>query len=107
MALIKCEECGKNISDKATTCPSCGHPTNKAEKPLVQIDSAPRKRKKYRIGLLIFTPIFLVGIILSMIWWASTITGGEGEQLGFWLFVTFVGLVGMIISKIGSWLSKP
>ena len=26
MALIKCEECGQEISDKATTCPSCGCP---------------------------------------------------------------------------------
>ena len=26
MALIKCPECGKEISDKASTCPSCGCP---------------------------------------------------------------------------------
>ena len=26
MALIKCIECGKEISDKATTCPHCGCP---------------------------------------------------------------------------------
>ena len=26
MALIKCSECGKEISDKATACPSCGFP---------------------------------------------------------------------------------
>ena len=26
MALIKCPECGKEISDKATTCPNCGYP---------------------------------------------------------------------------------
>lgn len=24
MALIKCDECGKQISDKAKVCPSCG-----------------------------------------------------------------------------------
>lgn len=28
MALIKCGECGKEISDKATTCPHCGAPTS-------------------------------------------------------------------------------
>tara|TARA_Y100001968_G_scaffold287198_1_gene288438 strand:- start:1962 stop:2228 length:267 start_codon:yes stop_codon:yes gene_type:complete len=32
MALIKCNECGKEISDKATTCPNCGSPTVFAEK---------------------------------------------------------------------------
>ena len=32
MALIKCIECGKEISDKAMSCPSCGSPTNLAAK---------------------------------------------------------------------------
>src|SRR6266516_8081167 len=26
MALIKCSECGKDVSDKATACPNCGAP---------------------------------------------------------------------------------
>ena len=26
MALIKCSECGKEVSDKATACPNCGAP---------------------------------------------------------------------------------
>lgn len=26
MALIQCEECGREISDKAKTCPKCGNP---------------------------------------------------------------------------------
>ena len=32
MALIKCAECSKEISDKATTCPHCGSPTKFALK---------------------------------------------------------------------------
>lgn len=28
MALINCKECGKEISNKATTCPNCGNPIN-------------------------------------------------------------------------------
>ena len=28
MALIKCGECGNDISDHATTCPNCGNPIN-------------------------------------------------------------------------------
>lgn len=28
MALIKCPECGKELSDKATSCPNCGVPLN-------------------------------------------------------------------------------
>lgn len=29
MALIKCDECGKEYSDNATSCPNCGNPTKK------------------------------------------------------------------------------
>lgn len=32
MALIKCSECGKEISDKATTCIHCGCPVSAMEK---------------------------------------------------------------------------
>lgn len=28
MALIECSECGKQVSDKASACPSCGCPIN-------------------------------------------------------------------------------
>ena len=30
MALIKCPECGKEVSDKATSCPQCGFPLSAA-----------------------------------------------------------------------------
>ena len=33
MALIKCNECGHMISDKATKCPKCGCPTTKLSEP--------------------------------------------------------------------------
>lgn len=31
MALIKCPECGKEISDQASSCPNCGTPIKKGE----------------------------------------------------------------------------
>ena len=40
MALIKCNECGHEISDKAQSCPSCGSPVNLKETPTsVKYDS--------------------------------------------------------------------
>lgn len=36
MALINCPECGKEISDQAASCPSCGTPINKGEKKFCQ-----------------------------------------------------------------------
>jgi predicted amidophosphoribosyltransferase len=33
MALIKCSECGKDVSDKATACPNCGAPIGSERAP--------------------------------------------------------------------------
>ena len=39
MSMIKCTECGKEISDKATACPHCGCP-------MTEILSATKENKK-------------------------------------------------------------
>ncbi len=31
MALIKCPECGRSLSDQAAACPHCGYPVNKED----------------------------------------------------------------------------
>lgn len=31
MSIVKCPECGANVSDKATACPQCGCPTSRGE----------------------------------------------------------------------------
>lgn len=40
MALIECAECGRQLSDQASSCPNCGHPIARAEEAL---DSAATK----------------------------------------------------------------
>lgn len=37
MALIKCPECGKQVSDKAEFCPNCGYPISKKVNTTVRI----------------------------------------------------------------------
>lgn len=44
MAIIKCPECGKEISDKATSCPNCGFP-------LIKGQSEKEKQKEYTIEI--------------------------------------------------------
>lgn len=34
MALIKCPECGRDVSDKAKSCPNCGFPVEEIEAPM-------------------------------------------------------------------------
>ena len=41
MALIKCNECGQMLSDKAKTCPNCGAPVEYAETQCIESQAMP------------------------------------------------------------------
>ena len=40
MALIKCPECGKEISDKAISCPNCGNPMNSQSVKVAEVEKS-------------------------------------------------------------------
>lgn len=77
--LIKCPECGKEISDKAENCPNCGYPISKEQtQPIVEevseqkIETVPKKDGMSGLGIaaLIFSALgftFWLGIILAII----------------------------------------
>ena len=94
MALITCQECGKEISDKATACPNCGCPITEPEKnvennggiqnsinpsPMVNYNIPPHQiptpKKESSLGIvglvisfIMCIPIFpLIGLILCII----------------------------------------
>lgn len=80
MALVKCPECGKEISDMAQSCPNCGRPlrmTNQRGvqnqgRPVQQQNTVQSKKPKKKghgclITLLIFVAIFVLIIIISVI----------------------------------------
>lgn len=50
MALIKCDECGKEISGKAESCPNCGTPHKK-------------RSNVFGVLLVVFAVIFAIGLI--------------------------------------------
>ena len=52
MALVTCKECGKQISDKAESCPSCGVKLAKMG-----------FSKKIFIGILVLVVIFFIGLV--------------------------------------------
>ena len=61
MALIACGECGKQISDKAVTCPHCGAPVAIKTEPLpLQDQPTPSKPK-----LWLWIPLGLVAVFLG------------------------------------------
>lgn len=70
MALIKCPECGKEVSDKATKCIHCGNPFNvsintfEAKAPPVQ---AKKNRTVVKILVWIFVAFVLLAVIITLL----------------------------------------
>ena len=77
MALIKCPECGRDVSDKSSKCPQCGFPIRESmgandekqealptEEISVQQPDEPNKKKKSLIAIGVLAVIF-VGIVIA------------------------------------------
>ena len=75
MALIKCSECGRKISDKATICPICGCPVennkscdsveNEESEIIVATAQPQRKRNKKVVVFVLLIMLFIIGSILT------------------------------------------
>lgn len=64
MALINCSECGKEVSDKASSCPNCGNPINISD--VVKESHVDKKTQSSGCfkNLVVAILIFVVGITL-------------------------------------------
>lgn len=65
MSLVKCPECGKEISDRATSCPNCGCPVEKTSIPQGLNNQPPVNKKKKGHGCLI-PSIFLLALLIGL-----------------------------------------
>ncbi len=68
MALVKCSECGQEISDMATACPKCGKPTGvqlKAE-PKLKVEFSLWSIATFIIGGVLLIPVHLIVTKLSV-----------------------------------------
>ncbi|GEM_PF-2431943 len=61
MALIKCKECGHEVSDKASACPNCGCPIDNVGKIQEEIIDPEPKKKKGWIWALVIALLCLIG----------------------------------------------
>ena len=91
MALIKCPECGKEISDMATTCIYCGYPiktdvslqrttstqnVHSANKPTSQVNNSNNSSSGKGGCLITIVVVLLIGMLLSMC------SSGSGSNSG-------------------------
>ena len=67
MALIKCSECGKKISDEARTCPNCACPVEKSESNIISTLRKPKKTNNLNILLKYRTILSVLSIVFTII----------------------------------------
>ncbi len=133
MALISCEECGRQISDRAVSCPGCGCPVDRAGErcpecgaavnvrstgclqcgyPLSEtIQEEAERQDGSNVGMRIGNPYvgkpwIVLGfllILLGAVLFIGSAMAGA-ERMGFAGFVIFLGGVGMsVVGKIQNW----
>ena len=85
MALIECSECGKEVSEKAAACPSCGNPISEQQPRELRTEKVGRTGGAYEgVGFL----LIVIGMLSGMMGAASGIA---------WT----VALAGIVIFIIG------
>lgn len=93
MALIKCPECGKEISSSAEKCIGCGYPiTAPAQQRGSSVQTIQQTSKDLKLWVLISAGVILVGMII--LW-------GAGEPIGGYLMLG--GIILLVSTKMKIW----
>lgn len=99
MALIKCPECNRDVSDNATACPHCAYPlarTQHGQRPVQVIEKTGRRWKGVRVlGWLL---ILVAAFVLFAEWAAHDSTG---VAVGWWIGVA--GVACLWVGRAGGW----
>lgn len=116
MSLIKCLECGSDISDQALSCPHCGVPINQETSKRVDlnIDKYEITSKKWKKYLAYAIPLLVIGLPLFfynlMVGMMMSATDQNMGNTGIWFFIglvlSIVGGILFLIAKFGNWWER-
>lgn len=102
MALIKCEECGREVSEKASACPGCGAPVGGEDRQPVVVEQT---AKHWKGHILAGLGTAIVGLVIAVI---APLVGtpprghmDAGMVLG--VVMLLGGILWFIGAAIGAW----
>lgn len=92
MALLTCRECGKEVSDKAYTCPHCGYPLKEQEKTRYRLRIGHTGTSGFAVFLRVLAILcWAGGLIIAISGALVTVAGRSGSETRF-EFGTFLTL---------------
>jgi DNA-directed RNA polymerase subunit RPC12/RpoP len=97
MAIINCFECGKEVSDKAATCPNCGVAIAVKAAALAhekKLTTTQLTSKNLKLHQLIWFFVFLVGLIMAMNQQDDGVAAGG---------LMLLGILGWIVTRVRIW----
>lgn len=100
MALIKCPECGTEVSDRAPACPNCGAPIAAAAEATAAgaaLTTTQGTSKKLKLQSLIAGIVFAISFIVMF---SAT---REGESATVPVIIAFGSLVWFLVTRIRIW----
>lgn len=95
MSLIACAECGRQVSDKAASCPHCGAPIATAAKAEATVTTQLTSRK-FELQQLIAVAAIIGGMLIAIV--AET----AGAR-GFGGALAAAGLIVFIVARARAW----
>ena len=99
MALVKCKECGKKVSNKADVCVECGYPLSKNKKnSSEEIKTQQKTRKSLKLQLLLSKVMMIMGFGLT--YYYSKL---EDDKVEIYLWVFVAGIILYLVSKVRIW----
>jgi len=115
MSLIKCSECGQDVSDQAPNCPHCGVIINKTKEQVetkkvdLNVNNFELTNKKWKKYYAWAIPMLIIGIPLFFFNLVTGMMGVNNMNAG-WFFIglLFCGIGGILflVALIGSWWER-
>ena len=101
MALVKCIECQKEVSDRAAACPHCGNPMSAAPAALTPIETPvghavtiEATGKTQKMVEAVGAAVFLLGLVSCA--YTGGLTGGS-------IFLMLAGSAIYIVGSVSAW----
>lgn len=108
MALIKCTECGRDISDRASNCPGCGAPTGSAGVAMSggdavaavpRVQTVEQTGKRWKAQQLLAVLLVCISVVVIIAGGASTSVGAEVAGS----LMLAAGAIWFVVARIGAW----